>query len=67
VALGFNQGKLMSNEDGVLLTEGRKQVYMMYFKKLGDIDENQVRALLFEAGMIDAQFAKKRRRNSSSP
>ena len=61
VALGFNQGKLMSNEDGVLLAEGRKQVYMMYFKKLGDIDEVQLRALLFEAAMIDEQFAKNKK------
>ncbi|AYB33537.1 DUF1801 domain-containing protein [Chryseolinea soli] len=62
VALGFNQGSLMANEDGVLLAEGRKQVYMMYFKKLDDIDEHQVRALLFEAAMIDGQFAKKKKR-----
>jgi hypothetical protein len=62
VALGFNQGKLMSNEDGVLLAEGRKQVYMMYFKKLDDMDENQLRALLFEAAIIDAQFAKKKKK-----
>jgi len=62
VALGFNQGNLMANEDGVLLAEGRKQVYMMYFKKLDDIDEHQVRALLFEAAMIDEQFAKKKKR-----
>lgn len=61
VSLGFNQGNLMSNEDGVLLAEGRKQVYAMYFKKLDDIDEAQVRALLFEALMIDDQFAKKKR------
>ena len=62
VSLGFNQGKLMSNEDGVLLAEGRKQVYMMYFKERGDIDEAQVRALLFEAAMIDEQFVKKKKR-----
>jgi hypothetical protein len=62
VSLGFNQGKLMSNEDGVLLAEGRKQVYMMYFKELGDIDEAQVRALLFEAAMIDEEFVKKKKR-----
>ena len=62
VALGFSQGKLMSNEDGVLLAEGRKQVYMMYFKKLNDIDENQLRALFFEAAMIDEQFAKKKKK-----
>jgi hypothetical protein len=62
VSLGFNQGKLMSNEDGVLLAEGRKQVYAMYFKKLEDINEAQVRALLFEAAMIDEQFAKKKKK-----
>ena len=62
VALGFSQGKLMSNEDGLLLAEGRKQVYMMYFKKLEDIDEVQLRALLFEAAMIDEQFAKKKKK-----
>ena len=62
VSLGFNQGYLMSNEDGVLLAEGRKQVYVMYFKKPDDINEVQVRALLFEAAMIDEQFAKKKKR-----
>jgi hypothetical protein len=60
VALGFNQGNLMSNEDGVLLAEGRKQVYVMYFKKLDDVDEGQLRALLYEAALIDEQFAKKK-------
>ena len=59
-SLGFNQGYLMSNEEGVLLAEGRKQVYMMYFKSLKDIDENQVCALLSEAAMIDEQFRKKK-------
>ncbi len=62
VSLGFNQGNLMSNEDGVLLSEGRKQVYMMYFKRLDEIDEAKVRALLFEAAMIDEEFAKKKKR-----
>ncbi len=62
VTLGFNQGKLMANEDGLLLAEGRKQVYMMYFKKPNDINENQIRALLFEAAMIDEQFAKKKKK-----
>ena len=59
-ALGFNQGNLMSNEDGVLLSEGRKQVYVMYFHKLSDIDENQIRALLYEALLLDDSFKKKK-------
>jgi len=62
VALGFNQGNRMANEAGVLQAEGRKQVYMMYFKNLDDINEPQVRALLFEAALIDEQFAKKKQR-----
>ena len=61
VVLGFNYGKLMSNQDGVLLAEGRKQVYCMYFHSLRDIDEAQIRALLYEAGMIDDSFRKKRK------
>jgi hypothetical protein len=61
VALGFNQGNLMSNQDGVLLAEGRKQVHCIYFHSLNDIDEDRVRALLFEAGMIDDRFKKKRK------
>ena len=59
ISLGFCQGYLMANEDGVLQTEGRKQVYVMYFQTLRDINEDQVRALLFEASMIDDTFKKK--------
>ncbi|HEY9049217.1 MAG TPA: DUF1801 domain-containing protein [Ohtaekwangia sp.] len=62
VALGFNQGYLMSNEDGALLSEGRKQVYVLYLDSLKAIRDDQVRALLFEAGMIDDSFQKKKKR-----
>jgi len=62
VVLGFNQGNLMANEDGVLLSEGRKQVYCMYIKSLNDINENQIRALLFEAGLIDDAFRPTKRK-----
>ena len=61
-ALGFNQGYLMANEDGALLAEGRKQVYVMYFHTINDINEEQVRALLFEAALIDETFKKKKNR-----
>ncbi len=64
VSLGFSQGNLMSNEDGALLAEGRKQVYVMYIKSLAELDENQVRALLFEAAMIDEEFGLKRKKSS---
>ncbi len=62
VSLGFNQGKLMSNEDGMLLAEGRKQVYAAYFKNVEEIDDTKVRALLFEAALIDKQFSKTKKK-----
>jgi Domain of unknown function (DU1801) len=62
VSLGFCQGNLMSNEDGVLLSEKRKQVYVMYFHSLNEIKEDQVRALLFEAGMIDDGFGERKKK-----
>jgi hypothetical protein len=58
VTLGFCQGNLFANENGQLLAEGRKQVYCMYFKSLKDIHDEQIRALLFEAEIIDNQFKK---------
>jgi hypothetical protein len=59
VSLGFCQGNRMLNDEGWLLAEGRKQVYVMYFSKASEIDDNIVRSLLFEAGMIDDQFVQK--------
>jgi hypothetical protein len=62
VSLGFCQGNLMSNDDGALLAEGRKQVYCMYFSNLNEINEDQLRALFFEADMVDQQFSKKKKK-----
>ena len=62
VTLGFCQGNKMSNHDGVLLVEGRKQVYCMYFKSLEEIDDAQIRSLLFEAEIVDDGFKKKRKK-----
>lgn len=59
VTLGFCQGNKMSNEDGLLKSEGRKQVRVLYFHSIGDINEENLRALLFEAAMIDDSFKKK--------
>lgn len=62
VALGFNQGNLMSNDKGILRAEGRKQVYVIYFRNPDEIDEGDLRALLYEALMIDEEFNKARKR-----
>jgi hypothetical protein len=64
VTLGFSQGYLMSNDDGILLAEGRKQVYCMYFHALKEINDEQLRALFFEADMVDQQFQKKKKKKT---
>ena len=61
VTLGFCQGNRFANEDGILLAEGRKQVYCMYFQKLTDIDDNLIRTLLYEGELIDDSFRKKKK------
>ncbi len=58
VTLGFQYGNLMSNEDGILLKENRKQVYCMYFRSPKEINDGQIRALLYEAELIDDGFAR---------
>jgi len=62
LALGFCQGNRMSNDDGALLAEGRKQIYCMYFHKMEEINEQQIRSLLYEAGMVDESFSKKKKK-----
>lgn len=59
---GFCQGNLMSNDDGILLAEGRKQVYVMYFHSVTEINDSIVRQLLFEASFIDDGFSEKKRK-----
>ena len=66
VTLGFQYGNLMSNEDGALLAEGRKQVYVMYIKSMQELDEKKVKALLFEAAMIDENSTSKPRKSFRS-
>lgn len=61
VTLGFCYGNLMSNEGGVLKAEGRKQVYCMYFKSVNEMNDDQIRALLFEAALLDETFKRKNR------
>ncbi len=60
VTLGFCQGNLFANERRLLLSEGRKKVFCMYFNHLHEIQEDIIRELLFEADLIDQQFRKKK-------
>jgi hypothetical protein len=62
VTLGFCQGNKMSTEHKILKAERRKQVRVIYFHKLGDINDEEIRSLLFEAAMIDDSFGKEKRK-----
>ena len=52
----------MFNENVMLQVEGRMQVRVIYFSTFREINDDQVRALLFEAGMIDDSFEKGKKR-----
>ena len=62
VSLGFCYGNLLSNVQGLLLAEGRKQVYIIRLRTLKHFTsiENQVAEILNEAVLLDEFSAKKK-------
>jgi hypothetical protein len=63
VSLGFCYGNKLSNEQGLLLAEGRKQVYIIRLKSVQHLDnlESQIREIIMEAVMLDEATKKKRK------
>lgn len=61
VSLGFCYGNKLSNVQGLLLAEGRKQVHIIRFKSVKQLDklENQIREIVAEAVMLDEATKKK--------
>lgn len=55
VRLGFTTGYLLTDAEGYLDQGHRKQVYWKDFQHIQQIDADRVRALLYEAVLIDAQ------------
>jgi len=53
VSFGFCYGNMLSNEHNILLSEGRKQVYIVRFSSLKDIDERILQELILEAILVD--------------
>lgn len=55
VSLGFCYANLLSNEQGLLLSEGRKQVYIIRLRSLKELTsiENQIAEILREALLLD--------------
>lgn len=64
VTLGFSYGHQLADDEGLLLAEGRKQVYVLYFHTIRDIDEQAIRSLLFEAGLLDDTFGARKKTKS---
>lgn len=59
VTLGFCYGNLLSNEQKLLIKEGRKQVYTIKINSLSGIDERVLAEILNEAILVDQQFIRK--------
>ncbi len=61
VVLGFCKGYLLSNEQGLLEKENRKEVYMIPFHSVKEIQEGPLREILLEALLVDQETAKKKK------
>jgi uncharacterized protein YdhG (YjbR/CyaY superfamily) len=62
VTFGLCYGNLLSNDQGLLLKEGRKQVYVIKYTSVKEIDEQAVREIIQEAALIDEGFKKKKKK-----
>ena len=61
VSFGFCYANLLSNVQGLLLKEGRKQVYIARFSSINEIDEKLLLEIIQEALMVDdLHFQKKK-------
>ena len=61
VALGFCRGYLLSNEQGIVDMEGRKEVGMIIFHDVKEIKEDLLREIINEAVIIDEEIGKGKR------
>ncbi|MFL1896434.1 DUF1801 domain-containing protein [Aquimarina sp. 2-A2] len=66
VDLGFVNGYLLSNHQGVLDEKDRKSVRTITFKSIGDVNKGLIRELVFEAILIDEEKKKKHNRVDGS-
>jgi hypothetical protein len=53
IELAFVRGNELSNEQGILDSKGRKQVYGIEFGKVSDIPIQQINEILQEAVLLD--------------
>ena len=62
VSLGFCYGNQLSNAHKILLSEGRKQVFIVRFRSLNDLKnlEQPIIETICEAVLVDESFAKRK-------
>jgi len=60
VSLGFCYGSNLSNEQGLLLSEGRKQVYIVRLRSMNELQklEKSITEIVQEAVLLDQMFSK---------
>ena len=61
VSLGFCYGNLLSNTQGLLISEGRKQVYIVRFSSLNEINEKLLLEIIQEALIVDDLYLQKKK------
>lgn len=68
VSLGFCYGNELSNDQGLLLAEGRKQVYIIRLRSMKELTsiENQITEIIHEAILLDNQKSKSITRKQKS-
>src|SRR5688572_4052413 len=62
VTLGMCYGNLLSNDQGLLIADKRKQVYVMRFSKMSQVNEQAIREIIQEAILVDQQFSKTKKK-----
>lgn len=62
VTLGFCYGNMLSNEQGLLVADKRKQVYVVPVHSLGGINERAIVEIVQEAVLLDDEFGKARKK-----
>lgn len=62
VTLGFCYGSMLSNEQGLLVAEKRKQVYVVPIYSLSQINERAIVEIVQEAVLLDDEFGKAKKK-----
>lgn len=62
VVFGLCRGQMLSNEQGLLELENRKEVGTITFRRPEEIDADAVREILYEAILLDEEIARGKRK-----